>query len=165
MLGRISGRMRGRIFGPMSSTRPTTCLSRRSRRCVAGQAEAEPGAVTGAALDRDRAAVLFENAPANGESESGTAGPRAESRIEDARQVVLGDARPGIAHLDFHAAALHVLARGAFRAADREPSAAGHEAQRVERQVEQDLLEAVPVGRNGDAIQAVDDLHFDARLL
>ena len=145
----------------MSSPR----LLRRSRHCVAGKAEAERGAVTGAALDRDRAAVLFQNAPADGESESGTAGPGAESRVEDARQVVPGDARPGIAHLDVHAAALQVFARGVFHAADREPSAAGHEAQRVERQVEQHLLEAVPVGMNGDAMEAVDDLHFDARLL
>src|ERR1035438_9496933 len=103
MLGRISRRMLGRIFGPrifgprIFGTMPSPRLVRRSQRSVAGKAEAERGAVTGAALDRDRAAVLFENTPADGQSESGTAGPGAESRLEDARQVLPGDARPGIA--------------------------------------------------------------------
>src|ERR1017187_1877474 len=140
MLGRISRRMLGRIFGPrIFGTMPSPRLVRRSQRSVAGKAEAERGAVTGAALDRERAAVLFENTPADGQSESGTAGPGAESRLEDARQVLPGDARPGIAHLDVHAAALQVFAPVAFHAANREPSAAGHKAQRVQRQVEQHL--------------------------
>src|ERR1017187_9601801 len=82
MLGRISRRMLGRIFGPrIFGTMPSPRLVRRSQRSVAGKAEAERGAVTGAALARDRAAVLFENTPADGQSESGTAGPGAEKRL------------------------------------------------------------------------------------
>src|SRR5208282_4916073 len=127
--------------------------------------EPERGPATGAALGFDRASVLFENATADSEPKSGATGPGAESRAKDARQVALGNAWPGIAHYDFHAAARQALGHRALRAPNREPSATRHEAKRVERQVEQHLLEAVPVGMNRDPVEAVDDLHFDPRLL
>src|SRR6266849_4305934 len=158
MFGRRIGRMSRWTYGRISRS---SC----SRRSIAGKAEPERGAVTGAALDRDRASVLFKNAMADGESESGTAGPGAESRFKDARQVVRRNARPGVADDDFDAVARRALRRSAVDAANREPSAARHEAKRIEREVEQHLFEAVPVGLNGDAIETVDDLHFDARLL
>src|ERR1700687_1565611 len=136
-----------------------------SRRCIAGKAEPEGGAVAGAALDGDQASVLFENAMADGESESGTAGAGAESRVKDTRQVALGNARPRVANHNFHAVARQALGPRAVDAANREPSAARHEAKRVEREVEQHLLKPMPVGMNADATEAVDDLQFDARLL
>ncbi len=102
---------------------------------------------------------------ADGESESGTAVPGAESRFKNTRQVVRRDARTGVANHNLHVLVLVLGARrGAVNSADREPSAARHEAKRIECQVEQHLLEPMPVGANGDAIEAVDDLHFDARL-
>src|SRR5208282_1242301 len=141
---------------------------------MARQAQPEGGAIAGTALDGDRAPVLFENAAADGKSESGTARPGAESGVKDAGQIVGRNARPGVAHRDLYAgvvmamvlrAVLRAGRRSAFDAANREPSAARHEAKGVEREIEQHLFEAVTVGRNRDAVEAVDDLHFDARLL
>src|SRR5271167_320890 len=110
-------------------------MSAPSRR-IAGKAEPEGGAVTGAAIGRDRASMLFENAAADGESESGTAGSGAESRVKDVRQILRRNARPGVAHRDFDtpdfdAVALDVLAGGAVDAANAEPSPARHEAKRI----------------------------------
>ena len=93
----MSGRIRGRV-----SSAHRLC---RARRSIAGKAEPEGGAVTGAALDRDRAPMLFENAMADGESESGAAGPGAESRFKDARQIAGRNARPGVANHNFDAVA------------------------------------------------------------
>src|SRR5260370_12629635 len=139
--------------------------SRRSRRSIAGKAEPERGAVTGAALDRDRASVLVKNAMADGKSGSGTGGRGPEARFKDARQVVRSNARPGVADDDFDAVARRALRRSAVDATNREPSAARHEAKRIEREVEQHLFEAVPVGMNGGGNETVDDLHFHARPL
>ena len=57
------GRIRARIWG-------RTCNSLRGRRPAAGNPEPEGSAMTGAALGLDRAAVLFEDAMADGEPES-----------------------------------------------------------------------------------------------
>src|ERR1700682_587097 len=108
----------------------------RSCRSIAGKAKPEGGAATRAALDRDRSSVLFENAMANGESESGAAISGAESRFKDARQVSRRNARPRVANHDFHALVLLIRARrGAVNSANRKPPAAWHEAKRVEREV------------------------------
>ena len=109
--------MSGRIFGRMSSAHRLRC----ARRSIAGKAEPEGGAVTGAALDRDRAPMLFENAMADGESESGAAGSGAESRFKDARQIAGRNARPGVANqnfdpADFDATDLDAVAPRARRA-------------------------------------------------
>src|SRR5437899_11625852 len=107
-----------------------------SCRSIAGKAEPEGGAATGAALNRDRASVLFENAMADGQSESGAAVSRAKSRFKDARQVARRNARPGVANHDFHALVLLPGARrGAVNSANRKPSATRHEAKRVECEV------------------------------
>ena len=50
---------------------PPAFLSGAPSARVARKAEAERGAVTGAALDRDRAAMLFENAPVEKASRAG----------------------------------------------------------------------------------------------
>ncbi len=150
MSGQISGR--------------TTVSHRfgRARRAIARKPKPEGGAVTGAALDCNRASVLFKNAAAHSESKSGTPRTGAESRVENARQIVRRNARPGVAHHDFHALALG--ARWRCDAANREPAATRHEAKSVEREVEQNLFEPVPVGRNANASETVDDLHFDPGL-
>src|SRR6266446_4503495 len=69
---------------------------------IAGKAKPEGCAATGAALNRDRASVLFENAMADGQPESGAAVSRAKSRFKDARQVARRNARPRVANHDFH---------------------------------------------------------------
>src|SRR3979490_2021380 len=118
------GRELRQIFGQMF-------LSCRS---IAGKAKPESGAAPRAALDRDRASVLFENAMADGESESGTAVSGAESRFKNTRQVGRRDARPGVANHNLHALVLGAR-RGAVNSADREPAAARHEAKRIEREI------------------------------
>lgn len=132
--------------------------------------------MAGAAFGHDRAPMLFENTATDRESEPGTAGPGAEAGIKDAGQVAGGNARSGVAQRDFYAVnAARVIAGRVvvprFRAGtevdttNREPAAAGHEAKGIEREVEQHLLEAVTVSVKDDAVEAVDDLHFDPRLL
>src|SRR6266446_3419328 len=107
-----------------------------SCRSIAGEAKPEGGAATRAALNRDRASVLFENAMADGESESGAAVSRAKSRFKDARQVARRNARPRVADHDLHPLVLLLRARrGAVNSPNRKPSAARHEAKRVEREV------------------------------
>ena len=113
----------------------------RSRR----QADREACAVAWAAFDRELAAVLLKNAAADGQSKSGTAGTRAESSLEDAGQVPFGDSRAGIAHFDFDAR------RSSVDAAYGEPSATGHEVERIECKIEQYLLEKMAVGMNRHA--------------
>src|SRR5580658_10832247 len=143
-------------------------------RGITGKMNPERRAVTGAAVGRDRAAVLFENPAADGESKSGAAGSGAESGVEDVRQIVRHNARPGIAYRDFDTPDFDTsdfdtpdfdsfardgaaVARGAVDAAQAEPSAARHKAKRVEREVEQHLLQPVPVSLNDDAMEAIDD--------
>src|SRR5258708_852308 len=121
MFGREFRQIFGRMFCSCSS--------------IAGKAEPEVGAAPRAALDRDRASVLFENAMADGESEPGAAVSGTESRFKDVWQVVRRNARPGVANHDFHALVLLPGARrGAVNSANRKPSAPRHEAKRVERE-------------------------------
>src|SRR5258708_2979820 len=122
MFGREFRQIFGRMFCSCSS--------------IAGKAEPEVGAATRAALDRDRAWVLFENAMADSESEPGAAVSRAKSRFKDARQVARRNARPCIADHDLHPLVLLLRARrGAVNSADRKPSAARHQANPVAPQL------------------------------
>src|SRR5471030_235526 len=84
----------------------------------------------------NRAVVLTHDAVGNREAEAGAAadGFRREERVVDARDLLGGDARPGVR--DFRDDAIAFDARG-----DRQPAAARHRVARVEEEIEEDLLE------------------------
>jgi hypothetical protein len=66
----------------------------------AGEFDAEGGAFTGFGLDGDMAAVFFDDAAGGGEAEAGAALFGSEVGIEDAGEVVGGDANAGIGDVE-----------------------------------------------------------------
>ena len=91
-------------------------------------------ALTGWALGPDAPAVKVEQAPRDGEPEAGAAVPRHQPPValEDALQLVGGDARAGIAHD-------HMDARRRRALGDGHPRAGGGVAVGVDEQVDQYL--------------------------
>ena len=71
-----------------------------ARRRGIADLDAEVGAGAGPGGDADRAAEAFDDVLGDGEAEAGAGAPRREVWIEDARQVILGDALAGVADGD-----------------------------------------------------------------
>ena len=59
--------------------------------------------------------MLFDDALTNCESKPGTSRSRAETRLEDTRNIFRRNSRPGITHYDFDAAVLRSLRINALR--------------------------------------------------
>ena len=109
-----------------------------------GQRHAKGRALPVTAFNRDLAAVLPEDAPAHGQAESRTPRPGGKPWFKNLWEVFLGDPGPGIAYLDLDAR------RSAINAANRKPAAARHEANGIQREVQEDLLEQVAIGPDRD---------------
>lgn len=95
--------------------------------------------------DLDAAAVLADDAPANGEAQAGAVADRlgGEEGIEDVVQVLLGDAGAGVGNLQPH--------RLFFRCRAHAEDASAHLGQRmasIGEEVDEDLLEAVALARD-----------------
>ena len=134
----------------VSPSRPAVSSADRRR-----EAQDELGALADAALHLDGAAVALHDALRDGQAQAGALGLRRVEGDEDAVERVLRDARAGVgeAHLDLvgRVARRRVAERELHRrvrpaGAHHQPAAVGHGLHRVERQVDEHLLELLGVG-------------------
>src|SRR4030042_3936370 len=126
----------------MRSRNPLLVLEKRPALLADGQEDREHGAFSDFAPDRDLAAVAFDVAQADAQSEPGAlALLRGEEGVEYLLQILWRDAPPGIADLD-----LDELLELDLGGLGLELSAAGHGLGGVDEHVRQDLTDLVEVG-------------------
>src|SRR5208283_4521319 len=101
---------------------------------------------------REPSAVLLDDLARHRQSEPRTARPRAESRLEDFFRRFGLNSRSGVADRDDCARS---LSQGNPLSRNLHPASARHGAQRIQHQVQQHLLEAMPVGGEPHSVQPV----------
>ena len=131
----------------------------------------EDRALARRAVDKDEAAGLLDDAVHGRQAEPGAGAELLgrEERLEDAFEVFLRDADPGIGDLDQHViAGRHDFGAAPQRrrlrhigGADRQRSAARHRVARVDGKVDDDLFELPLIDLGETEIAAVDELQLD----
>ncbi|KAG1168671.1 hypothetical protein G6F35_017415 [Rhizopus arrhizus] len=93
----------------------------------------------------DAAAGAFDDALAGHQPQAGTVGLGGEERVEQVRQRVRIHADAFVGHPDVHP--VHAIALAGMAGNQAQAAAIGHGLDRVQRQVQHDLLQLVPAVR------------------
>src|SRR5258708_28972957 len=110
---------------------------------IEGQPDREPGAVPDLRLEGQRAAVMLDDGPGNGESKSGAPahGFRREERIEDAGLKLRRDARSGVLDGDDRVSPIRARADGYLATPIGARNDIGDGVARVDDEIEKHLIE------------------------